>query len=111
MTVRLPSSGHQKEEGKGAARKQLGGAWWRWRGTEQAGARGIQHVAQLQTEPNLVFVSVWVLEIIILLSLLGGFHIYGRIQRKRTSRAKESKEEEVEEGLYTNLDRTYREHH
>ncbi|KAL7861118.1 hypothetical protein AOLI_G00174670 [Acnodon oligacanthus] len=56
---------------------------------------------------NLVFVFVQVLEIIILLSLLGGFHIYARIQRKRTSRAKESKEEEVEESLYTNLDQEY----
>ncbi|KAL7849848.1 hypothetical protein SRHO_G00191970 [Serrasalmus rhombeus] len=50
-----------------------------------------------------VFLVVWFLEIIILLSLLGGFHIYGRIQRKQTSRAAEMKVQEVEEGLYTNL--------
>ncbi|KAG9263791.1 hypothetical protein AMEX_G21930, partial [Astyanax mexicanus] len=42
-----------------------------------------------------VFVLVWVLEIIVLLALLGGFHIYGRIFRKRSikrnSRSAESK--------------------
>ncbi|KAG9263790.1 hypothetical protein AMEX_G21929, partial [Astyanax mexicanus] len=31
-----------------------------------------------------MFVLVWVLEIIVLLALLGGFHIYGRIFRKRS---------------------------
>ncbi|XP_037400600.1 uncharacterized protein LOC119265120 isoform X2 [Pygocentrus nattereri] len=42
---------------------------------------------------DIVFVSVWVLEIIILLSLLGGFHIYARIQRKQSKRAAERRGE------------------
>ncbi|KAL6475941.1 hypothetical protein MHYP_G00144400 [Metynnis hypsauchen] len=53
---------------------------------------------------DIVFVVVQVLEIIILLSLFGGFHIYTRIQRKQTKRAAESKEEE-------NLEQKDREHH
>ncbi|XP_037400604.1 carcinoembryonic antigen-related cell adhesion molecule 20-like isoform X6 [Pygocentrus nattereri] len=57
-----------------------------------------------QCPGDIVFVSVWVLEIIILLSLLGGFHIYARIQRKQSKRAAESKEEE-------NLEQEDREHH
>ncbi|KAL6475944.1 hypothetical protein MHYP_G00144430 [Metynnis hypsauchen] len=60
---------------------------------------------------DIVFVSVWVLEITVLLSLLGGFHIYARIQRKQTKKAAESKEQKVEEDLYTNLDQEDRQHH
>ena len=47
-----PSGGHLKEDGKGAAQKQLGGEWWRLSGTAQAGARGTQHAVQLQTETS-----------------------------------------------------------
>ncbi|XP_037400591.1 uncharacterized protein LOC108416420 isoform X2 [Pygocentrus nattereri] len=57
---------------------------------------------------DIVYVVVQVLEITILLSLFGGFHIYARIQRKQTNRAAESKEEEVEEGPYTNLDQEHK---
>ncbi|KAL6475942.1 hypothetical protein MHYP_G00144410 [Metynnis hypsauchen] len=58
----------------------------------------------LSFQRDIVFVVVQVLEITVLLLLLGGFHIYARIQRKQTKKAAESKEEEVDEGLYTNLD-------
>ncbi|KAL6475943.1 hypothetical protein MHYP_G00144420 [Metynnis hypsauchen] len=57
-----------------------------------------------QCPGDIVFVVVQVLEIIFLLSLLGGFHIYARLQRKQTKRAAESKEEE-------NLEQEDREHH
>ncbi|KAL7849842.1 hypothetical protein SRHO_G00191910 [Serrasalmus rhombeus] len=57
---------------------------------------------------DIVYVVVQVLEITILLSLFGGFHIYATIQRKQTNRAAESKEEEVEEGPYTNLDQEHK---
>ncbi|KAL7861116.1 hypothetical protein AOLI_G00174650 [Acnodon oligacanthus] len=58
-----------------------------------------------------VFVFVQVLEIIILLTLLGGFHIYTIIQRKQTSRTVETTEQEVQEGLYTYMDQEDRECH
>ncbi|KAI4882203.1 hypothetical protein NFI96_021498, partial [Prochilodus magdalenae] len=51
---------------------------------------------ELHPCPDTVYVWVWVLEMLILVSLLGGFHVYARIQRKRTKRAA-NKEEEVEE--------------
>ncbi|XP_017565212.2 uncharacterized protein LOC108434524 [Pygocentrus nattereri] len=58
-----------------------------------------------------VLVVVQVLEIIILLTLLGGFHIYTKIQRKRISRTVETTEQEGQESLYTNTDQEDREHH
>ncbi|KAI4895418.1 hypothetical protein NFI96_006454 [Prochilodus magdalenae] len=50
-----------------------------------------------------VFVRVWVLEMMFLMSVLGGFHIYARIRRNQIKREEEAKEKVEEEALYTNI--------
>ncbi|KAI4895603.1 hypothetical protein NFI96_021137, partial [Prochilodus magdalenae] len=52
-----------------------------------------------------VFVRVWVLEMMFLMSVLGGFHIYARIRRNQIKREEGTKEkvEKVEKALYTNM--------
>ena len=50
MTVLWPSGGHQKDEGKEADPKLLGGEWLNWNGTVQAGTHGTPHAMLLQTD-------------------------------------------------------------
>ncbi|KAI4893362.1 hypothetical protein NFI96_032855, partial [Prochilodus magdalenae] len=57
----------------------------------------------IQLDPcrDTVFVCVWVLEMITLMSLLGGFHIYARIRRNQIKREEESLLSRVPECRFT----------
>ena len=50
MTVLLPLVGHPRADGRGATLKQPGGGWRNWKVEVQAGAHGMQHAVQPQTE-------------------------------------------------------------
>ncbi|XP_076842881.1 T-cell surface antigen CD2-like isoform X2 [Brachyhypopomus gauderio] len=59
-----------------------------------------QSSIELHQCPDVMFLCVWVLEIITLLSLLGGFHIY----IKSKQRAVEGEEQQMSEVLHTSVD-------
>ena len=48
----LPLDGRRKGKERGAAEKQLGGGWSRWREMEQAGRHGVKLAVQPRTDPD-----------------------------------------------------------